>query len=152
MKLDIVFKTLEKQTNECFLKLFVFFEILRMKKTHLYQGIIKNDIAIKKAAKEEMGKRLKKYSTDLSSEKILWFVNTVIDVTGGISDNEYYQLQDTLEKEQSGISDLSSSAHRRVVYCKSLLTNAQGRYGELTLDKQVEFAIKKLDFLEKFSN
>jgi len=99
-----------------------------------------------------MEKRLEKYSTDRTSEKILWFVNTVIDVAGGISENEYNRLQDTLEKEQSGINDQQSSEYRRVLYCKNLLTNAPDRYRELTLDKQVEFATKKLDFLDKFSN
>ncbi|WP_457594023.1 KAP family P-loop NTPase fold protein [Hydrogenimonas sp.] len=150
LKLDIVFKTLKPGTFEIFFRLFVLFEILSMKEPRLYRDIMKNDKDAKEQLKKKLTSRLANYSTGKPYSDIALLANIAIDVAGGISQEEYDQLREKLTKEQEKIEDTRNPEFQRLDFTLRLLEFAPDKYLEMTLDEQVKFVARKLDFLEKF--
>jgi len=148
IKLDIVFKTMEQQLFAVHFRLFVIFEILRMREYKMYKGVIKNDLESKRKAKELFKKKLRKYVREDYYRDVLLFVSTVIDAAG-LTREQYLQLIKDKEQEKEKISDQESLEYQRMDFSLTLLKNTPDHF-DYTLNKQIETVIKKLEFLDSF--
>jgi hypothetical protein len=149
IKLDIVFKTMQQRLFSVHFRLFVIFEILRMKEYNLYHGIIKNDYASKKEVKALFNKKLRKYAEENYYRDVLLFVTAVVDAAG-LTQEQCTQLIKEKEQEQEKISNQQSLEYLRLEFYITLLKNAPDYFG-YTLNQQISTVVKKLEFLESFS-
>jgi hypothetical protein len=149
IKLDIVFKTMDQRLFSVHFRLFVIFEILRMREYEMYKGIIKNDLDSKKEAKELFDKKLRKYvKEDYYHRDVLLFATAVVDAAG-LTQEQYTQLIKEKEKEQEKISDQQSLEYQRLEFYVTLLKNAPDHFN-YTLNQQISTVVKKLEFLDSF--
>jgi len=150
LKLHIVFKTVEPKFYSLHFRIFVIFEILRMRDEQIYKGVIKNEPIAKEHAKNIFNTKLKKFSDLNIYRNILILIDAVIDASG-LTDAEYSSLLKNKQKELEKIFDKDSLEYKRVNSYINLLKHTIDKYCEYTLNEQINTVIKKLEFADKFS-
>lgn len=145
IQIDIVFKTMQPRLFESHFRVFIFFIILKIKKQSLYFGLINKTIS----HQEIIDSVLYRHNND-SKRDIETVIKSIIYSTS-ITNVELQQVVQQEAKKLEKISEKSSIQYSQQEWLLNLLKRSYGEWGDYMLNKLVDTAIEKIEFVDKFN-
>jgi hypothetical protein len=140
IQIDIFFKTMEDSFPEAYFRVFVFFATLKIKNSQLYFDFIS-----KKLSADEMEKIvLVKDSQKTEVNRIEVMIEAILKVTK-LNEEEYWRLVNVEESSLGALEDTQSIKYRSQKLLIALL-----KHDNNELNRTIDGAIKKLEFVDKF--
>ena len=146
LQINIVFKTMQPRLFESHFRVFIFFILLKIKEHDLYFDLIYKRISREDIIKKVLlaKKRGNNYH-DLGTA-----IKSIIYATS-VTDEELQKITQHENKKLEAITDTSSEEYREQKWLIKLLQHSYGQWGDYKLNKLIDIAIKKVEFLDKFS-
>ena len=145
IQIDIVFKTMQPRLFESHFRVFIFFIVLKIKRQDLYFGLINKTISHQEILESVLSRQNNDSRRDIATS-----IKSIVYGTSMTNEELQQVIQQETEKLE-GISDKSSIQYSQQDWLVKLLNHTYGEWGDYRLNKLVDTAIKKIEFVDKFS-
>lgn len=145
IQINIVFKTMQPQLFESHFRVFIFFVILKIKREDLYFGLINKTISHQEILESVLSRENNDSKRDLGTT-----IKSIVYATS--ASNE--QLQNIIKEENQNLEKMSektNTQYSQQEWLVQLLKHTYGEWGDYMLNKLVDTAIKKIEFVDKFN-